>query len=447
MDYYEIRHCFVDYYRNKNFRLLPKAPMLHPSVPMSFVMSAGLVQVETSLAKINNRLGNKFVLVQDCFRHFDLDSVGLDNTHLSLFEMAAAFVFGKDTREEAINDMWILATKIIGIKSTHLWVSYFKGGELEGQLLPEDKQTYQAWQHLGVPENRLVGLGVADNYWVQRGGGIQSDEVELRKCGPHTELFYDRGTNYACSLSCQPGCRCGRFVEFSNSLFISHYLNPQTNQIELLPEPFIETVMGMERIAMILQRCDSIFEIPSYRAVREGIQGFVTHTNLPPELLRTSENIIVDHLRALCVLINDGAPPPGKNGRERLIKLLIRGIITRQIILGITAKSFLPVMIQLIKRFLAKDTEINVNTEDKMNVYFEMERNKFKGTINRGQREIELMLNNNQGQTLSGSQLVVLEKERGLPYSLIAFTLQNRGLAVLHTDYQTAQLAWKRYSI
>jgi len=204
--------------------------MLHPSIPMSFVMSAGLVQVETSLAQAQNRRGNKFVLVQDCFRHFDLKAVGTDEVHLSLFEMPGAFIFGTDERENFIGAVWKFVTTDLSLDAERIWVSYFGGDELANQRLAADEQTYRTWRDIGVPQNRIVGLGKTHNYWIQ-GGGLQNQESILRKCGPHTELFYDRDPRRKCSAHCQPGCRCGRFVEFSNTLFISHEFDPQNNRL------------------------------------------------------------------------------------------------------------------------------------------------------------------------------------------------------------------------
>ncbi len=368
MECYEIRHRFISYYQQNDFRLLPSAPLLHPSVPMSFVMSAGLGQIETSLANVENRDGSKFVLVQDCFRHFDRESVGNDATHLSLFEMPAAFMFGNNEKEIAIKHLWQLATQILGINVEHIWVSYFGGDELEGQVLSKDEFTYQAWRDIGVPDDRLVGLDIKGNYWVQ-GKGLQNVSAKPRKCGPSTELFYDRGVNKACSSGCQPGCSCGRFVEFANLLFISYTIHPQTNAIELMADPFVETVIGTERTAMILQGVDSVFDIQSYRFVSKGIESFITNKDLSIQLIRISQNIIVDHLRALYLLVKDGAPPPGKNGRERLIKLLIRSVVTQQVLLGITAKNFLAVIIPLIAEFLTQDCGMALAIKDKISLY------------------------------------------------------------------------------
>ncbi len=297
--------------------------------------------------------------------------------------MSAAFVFGQNERKAAITNMWELATEVLGVNADKIWVSYFGGGELAGQQLPEDSSTHEIWREFGVPENRLVGLGVEHNYWVQ-GGGVQHGETELRKCGPNTELFYDRNPKSACSPACLPGCPCGRFIEFSNTLFISHTLNPHTNEMALMTDPFTETVMGTERAAMILQGVDSVFDTQNYRAVIGEIQPFITKKNLHSDLIRSSMHIIVDHIRALCILVKDGAPPPGKNGRARLIKLLIRGIITRQIMLGIAEEGFISAMIQRIAKFLAEDTEITLDTEKKIMLYIETERSRFNKTIELG---------------------------------------------------------------
>ncbi|HJS18226.1 MAG TPA: alanine--tRNA ligase-related protein, partial [Anaerolineales bacterium] len=130
MNIVEIRQRFVGYYENMGYLSLPGAPMLDPSIPMSFVMSAGLVQVENSLAKSTKRVGNQYVLVQNCFRHFDLEKVGTDDIHLSLFEMPGAFVFGSDGKDGTVKRMWNLATAVLGLDKEHIWVSYLKGGEV-----------------------------------------------------------------------------------------------------------------------------------------------------------------------------------------------------------------------------------------------------------------------------------------------------------------------------
>ena len=356
--------------------------MLDPSIPMSFVMSAGLVQVETSLARSEQRDGNQFVLVQECFRHFDLDRVGTDDIHLSLFEMPGAFVFGPDGKSGTVQRMWALATSVLGIEKDSIWVSYFKGGKVLENDLPEDLTTRQAWLDVGIPGNRIVGLGPDNNYWVQ-GRGIKDIETS-RKCGPNTELFYDRGREKSCGQDCKPGCKCGRFVEFSNSLFICSQIGESANSFQLLDNPFTETVIGSERVAMIRQNTNSVFETEEYKPLLEIIHSFVNEENLQALFPTSYEQIIADHMKALYFLVADGAPPPGKDGRSRIIKMLIRRVITQQIVLSIYSKNFLPEIINCISQLTPENVQDSW-IKEKLASYFSSEHARFSKTIKRGE--------------------------------------------------------------
>lgn len=443
----EIRRRFVEYYQNLGFQLLPRAPMLHESIPMSFVMSAGLVQVETSLANAQNRSGDKFVLVQDCFRHFDLHAIGRDHTHLSLFEMPGAFMFGQNGRFEAIQRMWALATDIFGIDPKRLWATYFAGDTLGAQRLPCDNETYTAWRHVGISEDRLIGLGLKDNYWIQ-GGGMQHIPGSFRKCGPNTELFFDRGRTYSCGPMCRPGCSCGqRFLEFSNSLFISFSLHPDTHHLFPLDDPFTETVIGTERVAMILQQASSVFATTFYQPIMATIHTFVTDHNLSSEIIQESERVIADHLKALYVLVSDGAPPPGKNGRERIIKLLIRGVLTRQMLLGIASPDFVDAVLRAILASMSFGNgfhRIAASPFDTIQQYIGFEAGRFQKTIQRGFRNMQVMLESNEDSWLSGKQIVALEKGMGLPLPLIIQQLRKHGGVFEEADYAVALKDWQK---
>ena len=445
----EIRRRFVEYYQKLDFQLLPRAPMMHPSIPMSFVMSAGLVQVETSLANSKNRSGNKFVLVQDCFRHFDLSGIGTDNMHLSLFEMPGAFMFGLNERFEPIKRMWEIATDVLGVSPKKLWATFFSGDTLGSQRLPRDRETYDAWKKIGISENHLVGLGLKDNYWVQ-GGGMQHIPGSFRKCGPNTELFYDLGEEYSCCPSCQPGCRCGqRFLEFSNSLFISSSICPDTQKLFSLDDPFTETVIGTERVAMILQDTPSVFSTIFYQPIIAAIHSFVTNTDIPSKLMQESEWVIADHIRALYILVSDGAPPPGKNGRERIVKLLIRGILTRKELLGISSPDFLDAALHAIIESISVGNgfhRLTENTLQTIHLYVDCEAERFEKTIQRGIRKMYMMLECDSGRqkTLPGKQIVELEKGMGLPLPLIVHHLQKRGLVFDETEYAAELKNWRK---
>lgn len=435
-----ISQRFTEYYESNGFRLLPRAPMLDASIPMSFVMSAGLVQIETSLAKVNERQGNQFVLVQNCFRHFDLGTVGKDSTHLSFFEMPGAFTFGPNNKVETIQRMWFLATSILGIDKNLIWATYFKGGTVLQNNLPEDTVTRQSWLDLGIPEQRVVGLE-ANNFWIQ-GRGVENMSTP-RKCGPNTELFFDRGAEKSCGPHCKPGCGCERFVEFSNSLFISYILDEQKQGLSTIPEPFTETVVGTERVAMILQGVPTVFEIDRYLPIITMIRDFSQKTALPAELRLSSERVLADYIKALYCLVADGAPPPGKNGRERIVKQLIRGALTHQHILGIYTTDFLPAILDCVAANVSAVSD-DGPVRERVLRYFKQEMRRFCQTIDRGKQVFDQWLAENPAQTLSGMQIADLEKHHGFPHSLAAAFLWERGLPFLEADYHRALQVWKQ---
>ena len=436
-----ISQTFLEYYQGRGFSVLPSASLLHPSIPMSFVMSAGLPQFETALDQIGKRAGHKYALVQKCFRYFDVDAVGTDDVHLSLFEMPAAFSFNALSKATIIQQMWELVTSNLGIKPDNLWVTYFAGGKVSEHIFSEDVEAYQAWRNTGVPEERIVGLGVKDNFWKQ-GNGIEG-LVRYRKCGPNTEVFFDRGAAFGCGPDCRPPCQCGRFVEFANSLFVSTEIDTETQRLRPMTEPFFETVIGTERVAMILQSAQSVFEIASYRPIIDAIHSFVRTPDLPESLIIASEHVIADYLKALYFLVAHGAPPPGKNGRERLIKQLIRGVVTRQIILGIETKEFLPTLIDCISQTVCNSSRAMLEDEKRLESYFSTESQRFSKTIERGRRQLMRFLKENGGRTLSGPRIVFLEKKKGLPHLLTAMMLKEKGLAFAEAEYRESLEVWR----
>jgi alanyl-tRNA synthetase len=211
-----------------------------------------------------------------------------------------------------------------------------------------------------------------------------------------------------------------------------------------MAEPFAETVIGTERVAMILQDKPSVFEIDSHRPVVDTLQGFVGKPDLPESLVITSERVIADYLKALYILIADGAPPPGKDGRARIIKLLIRGVITRQMLLGIESKEFLPTLINYIAQVVHSTARATPEDEKRLMSYFSAESERFSRTIMRGRRQLERFLEENEGHALSGAQIVFLEKKKGLPHLVTAMILREKGLTFAEAEHREALEVWKQ---
>ena len=348
-----ISDAFLAHHQQDGFETLPPSSLLHPSVPMSFVMSAGLIQVENDLEEIVKQTGGKFAFTQPCFRHFDVKQVGLDTTHLSLFHMSAAFHIGCSERETVLPRLWNFLTEVLQLDKARLWVTY-----LDDDEFGRDQRTFDCWRNTGVDESHLIGLDQAHCFWRQRSTGqIASDG---KKCGPHTEVFVERD-GFVCGEHCVAGnpgaCRCGRFVEVSNSLFIENYVSDDGL---LIPADtvFAECVVGIERLAMVLQRVRDVHHVDRFDEWRERLRPL-----LPDALSDEQEisvNLILDHISAFNKLIGDGAPEPGHGGRKYIMKRLARAAFqkivdtalpTEQTIKTLTTNQSYPVLRRAWQRF------------------------------------------------------------------------------------------------
>ncbi len=402
--------------------------MIHPSIPMSFVMSAGLIQVETALANKAVKAGDQFILVQDCFRHFDRKKVILGRNHLSLFEMSGAFCFGEIDAGAVIRQMWTFITEDLGVSKSQLWVTYFHGGRVGHSDLPLDQVTHDTWSNLDIPPDRLVGMSEKDNFWIQ-GGSLKDIEAISRKCGPNTEIFFDNGEEKSCSTACTPGCSCGRFIEIANLLFIRYQLEEQSQKIKELELPFAETVIGNERLAMILQGSPSVFDIESYANLKHFALDKSRKTGLSYRIQQQSLNILVDHLRAILVLIADGAPPPGKGGRAHIMKGLIRGVLTSAILLDLPIELVLNEMIGKVATKFGYSLGHFPKITERICAYFQEDEDRFLKTLAKGEKEVAKYLEANPLKSLSGDQVRYFERGLGIPKLMILNIAENYGVS------------------
>ncbi|MBE2269179.1 MAG: GAF domain-containing protein, partial [Anaerolinea sp.] len=434
-----IHERFLEYYEKLGFQLSYRAPMLHPSVPMSFVMSAGLVQIELGLTQLGVNGAAPpppAILIQTCFRHFDIHKIGERNSHLSLFEMPGAFIFGAENRLRLLRWQWQFVTQELAIPRERIWATYFIGGQLGAHDLPPDLDSRNTWLALGLPPERVIGYGMDGNYW-QQGGSVAEDPTRRRKCGPQTELFYDRGEALRCGADCAPGCGCGRFVEFSNTLFISHEYDSIRGALIPLVLPFSETVIGTERVAMILQEAPSVFDTSEFLPLMEAVRTRFAPHHAPGDG-QTHLRVIADHLRSIYVLLSEGAPPPGKNGRARIIRVLMRNIITRMILLGSEDGGGIDNLLAHVRAHVSHLVIDADGTEAKFREYFAQELVRFTTTVRQGEQELCKLVDGNEGSTLTGTQIAFLEKKLGLPVLLIRKQLDEMKLLFDEEGYQTA---------
>ena len=441
----QVGQTFLEYYEADGFEVIPGSSLLDPSVPMSFVMSAGLVQVEMSAILRGGRSGDRYALLQNCFRHFDLDQVGQSDMHLSLFQMPGAFTFGPVSKQDRVAQTWILLTNVYGFWADALWVTYFAGDEVAGHRFEPDRETYQAWRDVGVPAERIVGLGAEHNFWKQ-GASIVGQE-HVPKCGPNTEVFFDRGAHLSCGPACRPGCNCGRFVEFVNTLFITCHIDDETGVFRPLEAPFTETVMGTERVAMLLQGVSSVFEIDGIRPLIGCVRGFAKAPALPVADRARHERVLVDHIRALLFLVADGAPQPGKGGRAYLVRRLVRGVLTSQKILGISDPAFVRSLVEAALCLYASQHPRLLSAQGKMLEYIADERGRFERTLKAGQRKLDRLLRRRGDESISGEDMLNLEKCHGVPKPLLEVMLVQRQVRFSRQAYRAAYARWRQAAV
>ena len=435
----EVGQIFLNHFRDIGYEIVPGSSLLDPSVPMSFVMSAGLAQVESSVAQYSNTTGNHYALLQNCFRYFDLNTVGNSNIHLTLFQMAGAFTFKSVNKQTCVTQIWDLLTNGYGFQPNTLWVTYFAGGEVAGHYFEPDTETYQAWRQAGLPSERIAGLGPDHNFWKQ--GSSVVGEREAPKCGPNTEVFFDRGQAFACSPDCAPGCRCGRFIEIQNTLLITEHLDDKRGVVQPLDKPFVESVIGAERIAMLSQGKESVFEIDSIYPLIKHVRQYIQKPLFPSVDQTKHERILVDHLRALLFLIADGAPAPGRGGRARLMRKLSRGMFTSQKLLNISDPAFIDSLIDVALKLYADQQPHLSPAQQTLLAYLNEENALFEKTLGSGKRHLDRILKYKNGH-ISGEDMVTLEKSHGFPEPLLVVTLALKQVSFSREAYQNAYTNW-----
>jgi alanyl-tRNA synthetase len=439
----DVGQQFIRYYAGHGFQVLPRGSLLDPAVPMTFVGSAGLTQIESEIDEGRDHAGKRYVLVQPCFRHFDLEKVGKSPVHLSLFEMGGAFSFGQTDREDTLGKIWDFLTNELGLRPERLWATYFAGGDLDGHEFGPDEDTFDTWRKIGLPSSRLVGVGTKLGLWKQ-GGGL-SDKERLRKCAPTTELFFDRDPQGCCGPSCQPGCKCGRFIEISNVLFIHFQIDMETKSLQSLSTPFDETVIGVERVALALLEKPSVFDLPGFAPLVRTVLSFPRAADfLEPSEQTGSAQVIADHIRALLFLTADGAPPPGKGGRRRIMRKLVRNIVAHKKVLGITEVSFIPSLIDAALDLYQPQYSYLAAARKPMLTHFSTEKRHFERTLAAGHRQIDRYLKHEGNGHITGQQALVLVKRHGIPFALLEAILARRGIELDEEEYWEAYTQWRR---
>ena len=328
----ETRETFLRFFESKGHRRVHSSSLVPANDPTLLFTNAGMNQFKDVFLGVEKRDYTRATTSQKCVRaggkHNDLENVGFTRRHHTFFEMLGNFSFGDYFKKDAIAYAWELVTseQWYGLPKDKLYATIFEGAEGKDFVLPRDREAEELWLEQGVPRDRIFAMGMKDNFWAMGDTG---------PCGPCSEIHYDMGpaASDAGHIDCEFPCECGRYVEIWNLVFMQYDRTPQ-GELNLLPKPSIDTGMGLERVAAVLQGVLSNYDTDLFTPLIKRAAE-ITGTDLKKELAAekhiaghraASLRVIADHARACTFLISDGVLPANEGRGYVLRKILRRGI-------------------------------------------------------------------------------------------------------------------------
>ena len=389
----DIRNKYLKFFENHGHKVIPSSPLIPENDPSVLFTTAGMQPLVPYLLGEKHPEGKRLTDYQKCLRTNDIDEVG-DNRHLTYFEMLGNWSLGDYFKEESIQMSYEFLTKELGIPSEKISVTCFAGDE----DCPRDELTASCWEKAGIPKDRIYYYGKDDNWWIAGEEG---------PCGPDTEMFYDTGKP-KCSPDCQPSCDCGKYVEIWNNVFMEYY--KKDGKYTKLEQKNVDTGLGLERMAMLLQGKETPFDTELFSPVMERLQSLAKNDDI------ASRRIVAEHMRASMMIICDGGRPSNLD-RGYILRRLIRRMTRHLNKLQIDLNE-LPNLIELnIETLKEMYPELQDHKKEIKDVIV-AEKDKFMKTLNNGEREFNKVINRlkNQGiNKIDGKTIFNLYETYGFP--------------------------------
>ncbi len=421
----ELRRMYLEFFESKDHLAMKSFSLVPHNDNSLLLINAGMAPLKPYFTGQEIPPRNRVTTCQKCVRTGDIENVGKTARHLTFFEMLGNFSFGDYFKKEAILWSWEFLTKVIGMDPERLYPSiYF-----------EDDEAFEIWNKVvGVPAEKITRFyrdedGKCDNFW-EHGAG---------PCGPCSEIYYDRGEKYGCGKpDCKVGCECDRFMEVWNNVF-TQYNGDGKGNYEELTNKNIDTGMGLERLAVVVQDVNSVFDIDTMKAIRDRICEIAGVTYQTDEVQDVSIRLITDHIRSSTFLISDGVMPSNE-GRGYVLRRLIRRAARHGRLLGIK-EQFLANLSQTV---IAESKDGYPELEEKkafiLNVLTQ-EESKFDKTIDQGLAILGDMVEamKTEGKTvLEGADAFKLYDTYGFPLDLTEEILSESGMSLDEAGFQAA---------
>jgi alanyl-tRNA synthetase len=419
----DIRRAFLDHFAHAGHQIVPSAPLVPQNDPTLMFVNAGMVPFKNVFTGLETRPYKTAASSQKCVRaggkHNDLDNVGYTARHLTFFEMLGNFSFGDYFKEQAITLAWDLMTREFALPKDRLSVTVYH----------TDDEAWNLWKKIaGLPDERIIRIPTKDNFWAMGDNG---------PCGPCSEIFFDHGPEIAGGPPGSPDQDGDRFVEVWNLVFMQY--EQEANEIVRdLPRPSIDTGMGLERIATVLQGVHSVFETTTLRAI----------INASAELTRTasdsaSHKVIADHLRSASFLIADGVLP-GNEGRSYVVRRIMRRAMRHAHLLGASEPLMHRLVGELVSEMGGAYPDL-VRAQPLIEETLRAEETRFRQTLANGLRLLDEATGSmSEGDTLPGAVAFKLYDTFGFPYDLTEDALRAQGLHVDRAGFDAAMAEQKR---
>lgn len=358
----DIRNKYLNFFERHGHKLIPSAPLIPENDPSVLFNTAGMQPLVPYLLGEKHPEGTRLTDYQKCLRTNDIDEVG-DNRHLTYFEMLGNWSLGDYFKEESIQMSYEFLTKELGIPSEKISVTCFAGDD----DCPRDTVSAEAWKKAGILEDHIYYYGKDDNWWIAGEEG---------PCGPDTEMFYDTGKE-PCSEHCEPSCDCGKYVEIWNNVFMEYFKDE--NGYSKLKQKNVDTGLGLERMAMLLQGKETPFDTEIFEPVMKKLTELSKKDNIE------SKRIVAEHLRSSIMIISDGGKPSNVD-RGYILRRLIRRMIRHINKLEIDLSSLEDLVYLNIDTLNELYPELEANKEMIKSVIIE-EKDKFVKTLAKGEKE------------------------------------------------------------
>lgn len=416
----ELRQMFLDFFETKGHLVKSSYSLVPHNDNSLLLINAGMAPLKPYFTGQEVPPRTRMATCQKCIRTGDIENIGKTARHGTFFEMLGNFSFGDYFKHEAIHWSWEFLTEVVGLEADRLYPSVYL----------EDDEAFDIWnKEMGIPKDRIFKFGKEDNFW-EHGAG---------PCGPCSEIYYDRGEKYGCGKpDCTVGCECDRYIEIWNNVF-TQFENDGKGNYTTLKQKNIDTGMGLERLATVVQDVDSIFDVDTIKVLRDKVCEISGKEYKKEYKWDVSIRIITDHIRSATFMISDGIMPSNE-GRGYVLRRLIRRAARHGRLLGIDGM-FLS---DLSETVIESSKDGYPELEEKKNMIFKVlteEENKFNKTIDTGLNilaEMEAKISEEGNKTLSGDDAFKLYDTYGFPLDLTKEILEEKGFSVDEEGFKNA---------